>query len=58
MPKFAKEPDGSFYNEWYGAVPKVVKEAIVKGKWSPSDFDMKVYEYGSLESLANALAAK
>ena len=58
MPKFHKEPDGSFYNEWYGAVPKVVKDAIVKQKWSPMDFTMEVAEHGSLESLASSLARK
>lgn len=55
MPKFGKEPDGSYYNEWYGSVTLRVAEAINEFKWSPHDFNMAVMRYGSVKELDEVL---
>jgi hypothetical protein len=55
MPKFGKEDNGLYYNEYYGYVTLRVAEAINEFKWSPSDFNMAIYQYGSMEELNDAL---
>ena len=55
MPKFAKEENGLYYNEWYGSVTLRVMEAINEFKWSQSDFDSAVNRYGSIKAFDEAL---
>jgi hypothetical protein len=55
MPKFAKENNGMYFNEWYGEVTLLIAGAINEFKWSPHDFNMAVYEYGSMQELDDAL---
>lgn len=55
MPKFAKEENGLYYNEYYGTVTLRVMEAINEFKWSQSDFDRAVNRYGSIKALDEVL---
>lgn len=55
MPKFSKEENGLYYNEYYGAVTMRVMEAINEFKWSQSDFDRAVNRYGSIKALDEVL---
>lgn len=55
MPKFSKESNGMYFNEWYGEVTLLVAEAINEFKWSQSDFNMAIYKYGSVQGLNDAL---
>lgn len=55
MPKFGKEPNGNYFNEYYGEVTLLVAEAINEFKWSPSDYDFAVRRYGSMMGLHEAL---
>jgi hypothetical protein len=55
MPGFDKEPNGNYFNEYYGEVPMIVMEAINEFHWSPADFNRAIELYGSADGLAEVL---